>query len=140
MSRYLVVTHLTALSPELHREVAALMAADPAAEFVILVPEAHEDHHTWEGEEIDVAGRQAEMSAAQLTSAVGARVVRTATGVSDPLQAMADELAKNPDYSTLVICTLPLGVSRWLRRDIVHHAARKFGLPVVHVVAQSHPA
>jgi hypothetical protein len=140
MSRYLVVTHQTALSPELHREVGALIAKDPAAEFAILVPEAHEDHHTWEGEEIDVAGRQAEAAAAQLTTTVGARVVRTATGVSDPLQAIADELAENADYTTLVICTLPLGVSRWLRRDIVHHAARKFGLPIVHVVAGAHPA
>lgn len=135
MSRYLVVTNQTALSPELHGEVAKLIAKDPAAEFAILVPEAHEDHHTWEGEEIDVAGRQAEAAASQLTSKVGARVVRTATGVSDPLQAIADEVAENTGYTTIVICTLPLGVSRWLRRDIVHNAARKFGLPVVHVVA-----
>lgn len=134
MSRYLIVTHLTALSPELHGEVGKLIAGDPAAEFTVLVPE-QEAEHSWEGEPVDVAGRQAEAAAAHLTSKVGARVVRTTVGVSDPLQAIADEIADNAGYTTLVICTLPLGASRWLRRDIVHHAARKFGLPIVHVVA-----
>ena len=40
MSRYLVVTHQTALSPDLHHKVSALVAEDPAAEFAMLVPEA----------------------------------------------------------------------------------------------------
>ena len=40
MSKYLVVTHQTALSPDLQRKVRALVAEDPAAEFAVLVPEA----------------------------------------------------------------------------------------------------
>jgi hypothetical protein len=57
--------------------------------------------------------------------------------VTNPLQAIADELGKHPGYDTLVICTLPPGLSRWLRLDLVHQAKRKFGLPVVHVVAEA---
>src|SRR2546422_757115 len=48
MSRYLVVTHQTALSPDLHRKVIALIAEDPAAEFAVLVPEAPGLTFTWE--------------------------------------------------------------------------------------------
>ena len=40
MSKYLVVTHQTALSPDLQRRVRTLVAEDPAAEFAVLVPEA----------------------------------------------------------------------------------------------------
>ena len=50
---------------------------------------------------------------------------------------IADELSAQPAYDTLVICTLPPGVSRWLRLDLVHQAERKFGLPIIHVVAHS---
>lgn len=137
MSRYLVVTHQTALSPELQRKVGDLVTGEPEAEFAILVPEAHTQDFSWEGEFVDVARQRADSVAEHLKSSVGARVVRTAVGSSDPLQAIADELRHHPDYGTLVICTFPPGVSRWLRMDVVHHAERKFGLPVIHVVAQA---
>jgi nucleotide-binding universal stress UspA family protein len=39
------------------------------------------------------------------------------------------------EYDGVIICTLPLGVSRWLRLDLPHRAERKFSLPVIHVVA-----
>jgi PhnB protein len=57
--------------------------------------------------------------------------------VPDPLQAITDELRTHPGYATLVICTLPPGISRWLKLDLVHRAERKFGLRVIHVVAQA---
>src|SRR6266511_814 len=50
MSRYLVVTHQTAFSPDLHRKVRELIAQDPAAEFAVLVPEAPGPTFTWEGQ------------------------------------------------------------------------------------------
>src|SRR2546427_8372527 len=33
--------------------------------------------------------------------------------------------------------TLPPGISRWLKLDLVHRAGRKFGLPVIHVAAEA---
>ena len=135
MSRYLIVTHQTALSPDLQRKVSALIAEDPAAEFALLVPEAPGVPLTWEGETVDVAGQRAEAAKTLLEEKVGARVVRTAVGATEPLQAITDELRMSPGYDTLVICTLPPGISRWLRLDLVHRAERKFGLRVIHVVA-----
>jgi len=138
MSRYLIVTHQTALSLDLQRLVRALVEKDPAAEFALLVPEAPGVPLTWEGETVQVARQRAEAARALLEETAGARVVRTAVGVPEPLQAIADELLMAPGYDTLVICTLPPGISRWLKLDLVHRAERKFGLPVIHVVAEAY--
>jgi len=137
MSKYLIVSHQTALSPDLHREVSALVTDDPAAEFAVLVPEAPGVPTTWEGETVDVARHRAEAAQAALEERAGARVVRAAVGAPDPLQAIADELRTQPGYDTLVISTFPPGISRWLKLDLVHRAERKFGLPVIHVVAEA---
>ncbi len=137
MARYLIVTHQTALSPDLQRKVKALIVEDPVAEFAVLVPEAPGVPVTWEGETVDVAAQRAEAAKATLEETVGARVFRAATGVQDPLQAITDELRMHPGYDTLVICTLPPGISRWLKFDLVHRAERKFGLRVIHVVAEA---
>ncbi len=137
MSRYLVVTHQTALSSELQRKVRALIAEDPAAEFAVLVPEAPGSTFTWEGETVDVARQRAEAARTLLEETAHARVLRAAVGAPEPLQAIDDELRGHPGYDTLVICTLPPGISRWLKLDLVHRAERKFGLRVIHVVAEA---
>jgi hypothetical protein len=137
MARYLVVTHQTALSPDLQRRVKALVVEDPAAEFAVLVPEAPGLPITWEGETADMAGQRAEASKTLLEETAGARVFRTAVGAPDPLRAITDELHTQPGYDALIICTLPPGISRWLKLDLVHRAERKFGLRVIHVVAEA---
>jgi hypothetical protein len=137
MARYLIVTNKTALSTELHAKVGEIAAADPGAEFAILVPEAPSENYTWEGETVSEARQNAEALRATLEGTVGAKVGRVAVGADDPLLAIANELQTNDAYDTLVICTLPLGASRWLRLDLVHQASRKFGLPVIHVVGTS---
>ncbi|MBI2914095.1 MAG: hypothetical protein HYY03_09265 [Chloroflexi bacterium] len=137
MARYLVVAHQTAGSPELSKQVEALAASDPGAEFVLLVPTTPVQHLlTWvEGEARAVAERAAEVAQTHLEAA-GARVLRAGVGDSSPMLAIEDELRDNPGlYDALVICTLPAGVSRWLRLDLPHQAERKFALPVIHVVA-----
>ncbi len=137
MSKYLIITHQTALSPDLQRNVSALIADDPAAEFAVLVPEVPGLPLTWEGETVDVARQRAEAAKTLLEEKVRARVFRTAVGAAEPLQAITDELRMHPGYDTLVICTLPPGISRWLKLDLVHRAERKFGLRVIHVVAEA---
>ncbi|MCI0546989.1 MAG: hypothetical protein L0027_06865, partial [Candidatus Rokubacteria bacterium] len=135
MSRYLIVTHQTALSPDLQHTVRALVEADPAAEFALLVPDTPGLATTWEGERVDAAGQRAEAAKALLEETARARVVRTAVGAPEPLQAITDELSEHPGYDTLIISTLPPGISRWLKLDLVHRAERKFGRRVIHVVA-----
>ncbi|HTW12766.1 MAG TPA: hypothetical protein VME01_08490 [Solirubrobacteraceae bacterium] len=134
MAHYLIVTHKTAFAPELRTKVGELVAEDSDARFAILVPESPGESYTWEGETVDAARQTAEALMENLEKTVGATIDRIAVGVDDPFQAIANELRANPSYDTLVICTLPLGVSQWLRLDLVHHAARKFGLPVIHIV------
>lgn len=134
MTQYLIVTHRTAFSAELRERVGELVGQDPAAEFAILVPESPGENYTWEGETVSPARETAEALMERLENTVGAKVSHIAVGVEDPLQAIANELRARPAYDTLVICTLPLGVSHWLRLDLVHHAMRKFGLPVIHIV------
>jgi hypothetical protein len=138
VSRYLILTHKTALSSELQQQVGALVAQDPSSEFAILVPELHDLDFTWEGETVDVADQRAQAAKSLLEESLNARVIRAVVGSSDPLHAIGDELQTNPGYDTIVICTLPPGVSRWLHLDLVHQAERKFGLPIVHVVVHSH--
>jgi hypothetical protein len=134
MAQYLIVTHRTAFTSELRAKVAELIGSDPAAEFAILVPETPGEAYTWEGETVTPALQTAEALMQMFETDLGANVIRIATGVDDPLQAIGNELRLSQGYDTLVICTLPLGASQWLRRDVVHQATRKFGLPVVHVV------
>jgi predicted RNase H-like HicB family nuclease len=136
MARYLIVTHRTAFSPELRRKVSALAAADPAGEFAVLVPELPGLAHTWEGETVDVARQRAEALKAVLEDK-GVRVVRTAVGPPDPIRAISEEIEGHPGYDALVVCTLPPGISRWLKLDLVHQAERKFGLRVIHVVGEA---
>jgi hypothetical protein len=69
----------------------------------------------------------------------GANSVRYVIGDRQELDAVADELRDGPGYDALIVCTLPPGVSRWLKRDIPHQAER-FGLPVFHVTAHRVPA
>lgn len=135
MSRFLIVAHHTALTRELQDKVRALAAGDPAAEFAILVPEDPEQNYSWEGESVDVAQLRAETASEVLQETTGVNVVRAAVGADDPLKAIGDELAAHPGYDGLVICTLPLGISRWLRMDVIHQVSRRFGLPVAHVEA-----
>jgi len=63
--------------------------------------------------------------------------VRTTVGDSSPLRAVAEELGRFPhDYDVIVLSTLPPGISRWLRLDVLTQVKRKFNLPIVQVVAQ----
>ncbi len=134
MAHYLIVTHKTAFAPELQVKVGELMAEDPSAEFGILVPATPGESYTWEGETVDSSRQTAETLAETLEKTLGANVTRIAVGSEDPMQAIAGQLPPGHSYDTLLICTLPLGASQWLRRDLVHNAQRKFGLPVIHIV------
>ena len=57
--------------------------------------------------------------------------------VGDPEPLMAIEDAVNlGEYDEIIISTLPLGISRWLKLDLISKT-RALGLPVTHVEASS---
>ncbi len=52
-----------------------------------------------------------------------------AVGPNDPVHAIRDVL-KDQQFDEIIISTLPVGASKWLRRDIPHRVERAFHLPV----------
>jgi GABA permease len=139
MAHYLIVAHQTAGISELLEQVQRTMREDPASEITLLVPATPVDHllHWTEGESVEIARRQAESACARL-EAEGANMRRALVGDASPLQAIADELSERPEsYDAMIICTLPLGLSSWLKLDAVNQARRRFGLPVTHVTAEA---
>jgi len=137
MTRYLILAHQTATSRELADTLRELARGDREASFTLLVPAAPLHYfETWDEtrtrtfaeEQADLAREMAKRDGVELTTVIGSRY---------PMDALADELRDGPGYDELVICTLPQGVSRWLKLDLPHQAGRRFGVPVTHVVATS---
>ena len=57
-------------------------------------------------------------------------------GDPDPLRAISDALAGR-SFDEIILATLPQGISRWLKQDLVSKVHRRFSLPVTHVVADA---
>lgn len=60
-------------------------------------------------------------------------------GDSQPVAAILDVL-RSREVDEIVVSTLPVGVSRWLRLDLVHRIERSVNVPVTHLVAATTPA
>jgi len=139
MARHLVVAHQTAESEELRQRLLELAAADREAEFVLLVPATPVSGLlVWdEGHSEDIARRRAAAARTHLASA-GLRVVDARVGDGDPHSAVADELGSSQGYATIVLATLPAGISRWLGMDLPARVRRMAqGSEVIHVVSQA---
>ena len=65
----------------------------------------------------------------------GLPVADAKVGDPDPLAAVMDECNQH-GYDELIISTLPLHLSKWLRVDFPSKAKAATGLPVTHVVAR----
>jgi hypothetical protein len=137
MALYLVVAHQTAASPELLAKLKEFDAEDDAAEFVLLVPATPVGHLlTWtEGESIEVA-RTTAWEAARTLRDNGLQLRDIVIGAGDPLLAIEDEhRSRGQAFEATIISTLPLGVSRWLKRDLPNRA-RRLGIDVIHVISR----
>lgn len=132
--RILIVANQTAAGPHLRAHVRELIAAGPCT-FTLLVPATPgPEHLTWtEGEARAMAEERMNEALAGLRE-VGAQVEGL---VGDPraLSAIGDVLLERP-HDEVVLSTLPLGTSRWLKQDLPHRVERQFGLPVTHIVAE----
>ena len=137
MSRYLVVAHQTSTSPELRRRIRQTVQVYPDSEFAVLVPATPVRHLFGRTSGSSTALAEAgAREASQLITEEGGVLLRSTVGESSPLAAISNELQEHPGYDNLIICTFPLGVSRWLKLDLVSKSLKRFGLPVIHVVAQ----
>ena len=137
MATYLLVAHQTAESEELLGAARELSREDHDAEFTLLVPATPVGRLlVWEeGATLEVARRRAASARARMED-WGLRVTDARVGDQDPMAAIADEMDAGRRYDVLVVSTLPAGVSRWLRMDLLSRVRRNFpGHRVIHVEA-----
>jgi len=143
MTKYLIVAHQTAESEELREQIGKLASEKPEAEFTLLVPATPIDHLlVWEEHETEVIAERRAASARQTLMADGIKLTEIRVGDPNPYNAVADELLRKPDYTALVVATLPAHASHWLRMDLISRLRRHpDGREIIHVVAMAkHPA
>jgi hypothetical protein len=134
-ARVLVVANRTAESPELLDALRA-RAVQGDCEFTLLVP-ATPHGIAWAA---DMFAGEDEAEAHKLAFVdelrdEGLDVKDAKVGDPDALAAVCDECNFN-DYDELIVSTLPLHVSKWLRIDMPSKVRAATGLPVTHVVAR----
>jgi hypothetical protein len=133
-ARVLVVANRTAESPEL---LAALhdRAVHGPCEFTLLVPSTPHGL-AWAANMHDAGNEEAEQHRGAFVEELrgeGLDVADAKVGDGDPLAAISDECNFN-EYDELIVSTLPLKISKWLRVDLPRKAEAATGLPVTHVV------
>ncbi len=133
MIRYLVVANQTLVSDELMENVAERLRHDDCC-FHLVVPATPLPHNgTWtNGEARTLAGQRLEHALKRFAD-FGAEATGE-VGDANPMAAIADSIRLAP-VDAIILATLPPGRSAWLRQDLPSRVARKFGLPLDHVVA-----
>jgi hypothetical protein len=132
-AKVLVVANRTAESPEL-LEALRRRADDGSCEFTLLVPST--PHGLAWAADMSAGGDEAEGHRRAFVDELreeGLDVREAKVGDPDPLAAIQDE-CNFAEYDELIVSTLPLKVSKWLRIDLPHKAGHATGLPVTHVV------
>lgn len=148
MSSYLLVANQTSGGEALATHLRRVIASDPDARFVVLVPMGTPAP-------VDLGGSMGVMSGvavldptvqAQIQEVARQRLDRivawlreagaTASGsvVGDPLPAMEAVVDSQP-FDEIIVSTLPARMSQWMRRDLVRRASRRFSIPVTTVMA-----
>ena len=140
MRTYLVVAHRTLVEDHLLDHVRTLGAAG-ACRFHLVVPVQHPRDHAWTDGEVEAAARRRLDEGLAAFRTAGAEVTGE-IGDANPVYAAGAALRAQPDtdWAGIVVSTLPRGVSRWLRLDVVSRLEYGFDLPVTHLVAARTPA
>src|SRR3954451_1753721 len=137
--RVLVVANRTAESPELLDALRA-RAAQGECEFTLLVPSTPQGI-AWAAD-MHAGGEEADQHRRAFVGELreeGLDVGEAKVGDPDPLAAVQDECNMH-EYDELIVSTLPLRISKWLRVDLPSKAKAATGLPVTHVVASESKA
>ena len=128
MRHYLVVANQTLKQPELSEKIRTCIEAGPC-DFFLLVPatRTHGPVRWTPADAFAVARRRLE-SALERFRALGADVVGD---VGDPSPVVAiGELLRRRSFDALILSTLPVGPSQWLRGDVPARIDQLFGIPV----------
>ena len=135
-ARVLVVAHRTAATPALLDAVSDRAKSGPV-QFTLLVPRSPHGLHRLVDPE-DQGQSEAEETldlALPLLEKAAGQPVEGRVGDHNPYDAICD--AVNIDgYDEIIISTLPVRVSRWLRADLPSKL-RALGLPITTIIAPS---
>ena len=138
MRRYLVVANQTLASHHLLDHVRRCVARELCWFFVLVPATAIHGQVTLADDEAHVLARQRLAGALARFRAEGANA-SGAVGDRNPLRAVR-EAVRQEDFDEIILSTLPLGPSRWLREDLPRRLAHATGLPVTHLIAEDQPA
>lgn len=134
MKRILVVANQTLGGPALMEWLRERVAREPCG-IHVLVP-ANVDTQSWvldDDSDRELAERRLGAALSRLAD-LGADVTGE-VGDPRPVDAILDVLRRD-DFDEIVLSTLPPGVSRWLRLDLVHRVQRAVTTPVTHIVTE----
>ena len=132
-AQVLVVANRTAESPELLNALQERAARGPCA-FTLLVPQTA--HGLAWAADPDAGQDEAEEHREAFIEELreeGIDLADAKVGDGDPLAAIQDECNFH-DYDEVIVSTLPLKLSKWLRVDLPRKARAATGLPVTHVI------
>jgi hypothetical protein len=132
-ARVLVVANRTAESPELLSALRARHQEGPV-EYTLLVP-ATPQGVSWAAD-MHAGGDQADEHLEHLADSLrreGVEVTGAMVGDPDALAAVSDACHRD-SYDEVIVSTLPLRLSKWLKVDLPHKVEHATGLPVRHVV------
>jgi len=130
----LVVANRTAGSAELLEALKARAAQGPV-KFHLLVPST--PHGVTWAADMHAGGEEAE---AHVRAAVGRlrteglEVDDGKVGDPDPVAAVEDAV-NFKEFDEIIVSTLPVHLSKWLKVDLPHRVERATGKPVTHVIA-----
>jgi hypothetical protein len=136
-ARVLVVANRTAESPELLEALRERAGRGPC-EFTLLVPSTPHGL-AWAANPGEAGNEEAEEHRQAFLEELrgeGLDVAAAKVGDGDPLAAISDECNFN-EYDELIVSTLPLHISKWLKVDLPRKAQAATGLPVKHVVGSA---
>ncbi len=133
MHRCLIIANQTISSPRLLAEVLTRRANDDCA-FHVLVPATHPHGSAMWTEGQGIAHARAALEHALEHFRAEGIEATGEVGDANPVLAVVDVLNRQ-GFDEIILSTLPPGVSKWLKRDLPRRLARRFGLPVTHVVA-----
>jgi hypothetical protein len=128
MRHYLVVANQTLKRPELMEKIQACIDAGPC-DFFLLVPatRAHGPLR-WTPADARAVARRRLDGALERFRALGADVVGE---VGDPSPVVAiGALLRRRSFDALILSTLPVGPSQWLRCDVPARIQQLFNIPV----------
>jgi len=130
----LVVAHKTAATPGLLDAVRERALQGPARFHLVVPRQPHGMHKVVDPIEAgDAEARQVLDAALPKLSEAAGHEVSGSVGDPEPLMAIHDAINLG-SYDEIIVSTLPLGVSRWLKLDLISKT-RALGLPVTHVEA-----